>query len=85
MSNLTKQYSPQGQFFSGSTHRVYLLGNPVVWWGNLAFLVIFFVVYVINSIREKRAEAIGSPLKGELKGYVNISCPCHFGAIRVRR
>ncbi|XP_037294081.1 protein O-mannosyl-transferase 2 isoform X2 [Manduca sexta] len=52
----------RGQFFSGSGHRIYLLGNPIVWWGNLVFLGIFFVVYVINSIREKRAEAFGRPL-----------------------
>lgn len=49
----------RGQFFSGSTHRIYLLGNPVVWWTNLAFLIIFFLVYIINSIKEKRAEALG--------------------------
>ncbi|XP_013147697.1 PREDICTED: dolichyl-phosphate-mannose--protein mannosyltransferase 4 [Papilio polytes] len=53
----------RGQFFSGSGHRIYLLGNPVVWWTNLIFLGIFFFVYIINSIREKRAEAFGSPVK----------------------
>ncbi|XP_072930161.1 protein O-mannosyl-transferase 2 isoform X2 [Epargyreus clarus] len=53
----------RGQFFSGSAHRIYLLGNPVVWWGNLAFLVIFFIIYVVNSIREKRAEAFGTPIQ----------------------
>nr|XP_049704697.1 protein O-mannosyl-transferase 2 [Helicoverpa armigera] len=52
----------RGQFFSGSSHRIYLLGNPVVWWGNLVFLAIFFVIYVVNSVREKRAEAFGTPL-----------------------
>lgn len=54
----------QGQFFSGSTHRIYLLGNPVVWWTNLAFLIIFFLVYIINSIKEKRAEAFGVSRQG---------------------
>ncbi|XP_045537756.1 protein O-mannosyl-transferase 2 [Papilio machaon] len=57
----------RGQFFSGSGHRVYLLGNPVVWWTNLIFLVVFFFIYIINSIREKRAEAFGKPLKGKTK------------------
>ncbi|XP_061722029.1 protein O-mannosyl-transferase 2 [Cydia pomonella] len=54
----------RGQFFSGSAHRVYLLGNPVVWWTNLAFLAVFFIIYVVNSIREKRAEARGIVLQG---------------------
>ncbi|XP_063387338.1 protein O-mannosyl-transferase 2 isoform X2 [Cydia fagiglandana] len=54
----------RGQFFSGSAHRVYLLGNPVVWWTNLAFLAVFFVIYVVNSVREKRAEARGIVLQG---------------------
>ncbi|XP_032521086.2 protein O-mannosyl-transferase 2 [Danaus plexippus] len=51
----------RGQFFSGSAHRIYLLGNPVVWWANLAFLGIFCVVFVTNAIREKRASAFGVP------------------------
>ncbi|XP_041968999.1 protein O-mannosyl-transferase 2 [Aricia agestis] len=55
----------RGQFFSGSAHRIYLLGNPVVWWTNLLFLVIFIVVFVINSIREKRAKAFGVVLQND--------------------
>ncbi|CAF4798048.1 unnamed protein product [Pieris macdunnoughi] len=52
----------RGQYFSGSSHRIYLLGNPVIWWANLAFLVVFFIIYIVNSIKEKRAMAFGSPL-----------------------
>jgi dolichyl-phosphate-mannose--protein O-mannosyl transferase len=44
----------QGQFFSGSTYRVYLLGNPVIWWGNLVFLLIFVCVFGANAIRQQR-------------------------------
>ncbi|VVD04818.1 unnamed protein product, partial [Leptidea sinapis] len=47
----------RGQFFSGSNHRIYLLGNPVIWWCNLAFLPLFLVVFVITAVREKRARA----------------------------
>ncbi|KAJ2942084.1 hypothetical protein O0L34_g11001 [Tuta absoluta] len=53
----------RGQFFSGSAHRIYLLGNPVVWWANLVFLAIFLVVYLVNAVREKRARATGTPLE----------------------
>ncbi|XP_028176824.1 protein O-mannosyl-transferase 2 isoform X2 [Ostrinia furnacalis] len=49
----------RGQFFSGSAHRIYLLGNPVVWWTNLVFLAVFFVIYIVNAVRQKRAEALG--------------------------
>ncbi|KAL0819896.1 hypothetical protein ABMA28_007908 [Loxostege sticticalis] len=54
----------RGQFFSGSAHRIYLLGNPVVWWTNLLFLAVFFVIYVVNSVRQNRAEALGTPVLG---------------------
>ncbi|XP_075982905.1 protein O-mannosyl-transferase 2 [Anticarsia gemmatalis] len=52
----------RGQFFSGSSHRIYLLGNPFVWWANLLFLAVFFIIYVVNCIRDKRAEAFGRPV-----------------------
>ncbi|XP_023953257.2 protein O-mannosyl-transferase 2 [Bicyclus anynana] len=55
----------RGQFFSANSHRIYLLGNPVVWWGNLAFLAIFFVLFIVNSIREKRAQAFGRIVEGD--------------------
>ncbi|XP_015113145.1 protein O-mannosyl-transferase 2 [Diachasma alloeum] len=44
----------RGQFFSGSDHRIYLLGNPVIWWGNIVFLFLFIVIYVWTSVREQR-------------------------------
>ncbi|EZA52404.1 Protein O-mannosyl-transferase [Ooceraea biroi] len=45
---------PQGQFFSGNNQRIYLLGNPIVWWGNIVFLVTFVALYVHASVREQR-------------------------------
>ncbi|CAH0728120.1 unnamed protein product, partial [Brenthis ino] len=70
----------RGQFFSGSAHRIYLLGNPVVWWANLAFLVIFLVVFVVNSIREKRAQAFGRPTQeGSLAPLLNAAGWCGAG------
>lgn len=44
----------QGQFFSGSQYRVYLLGNPVIWWGNLIFLSVFIFVFIVNAIKMQR-------------------------------
>ncbi|KAL9694071.1 hypothetical protein quinque_013356 [Culex quinquefasciatus] len=45
----------RGQFFSGSEHRVYLLGNPVIWWSNLAFLALFVVVFLVEVVKQQRA------------------------------
>ncbi|XP_018402294.1 PREDICTED: protein O-mannosyl-transferase 2 [Cyphomyrmex costatus] len=44
----------RGQFFSGNNQRIYLLGNPIIWWGNIVFLVIFIVLYVHASVQEQR-------------------------------
>lgn len=44
----------RGQFFSGNEQRIYLLGNPLIWWGNLVFLVIFIILYIDAAVREKR-------------------------------
>ena len=51
----------QGQFFSGNSHRIYLLGNPIIWWGNIGFLIVFALVYVHASIREQRADRHEDP------------------------
>ncbi|XP_022643543.1 protein O-mannosyl-transferase 2-like isoform X2 [Varroa destructor] len=34
----------RGQFFSGFEYRVYLLGNPLIWWSNLILLGVYFVL-----------------------------------------
>ncbi|KAL0110076.1 hypothetical protein PUN28_013605 [Cardiocondyla obscurior] len=44
----------RGQFFSGNNQRIYLLGNPIIWWGNIVFLAIFIILYVHASVREQR-------------------------------
>ncbi|XP_045481761.1 protein O-mannosyl-transferase 2 [Harmonia axyridis] len=44
----------RGQFFSGSTYRIYLLGNPVIWWSNLIFLLIFVMIFIANAIKTQR-------------------------------
>lgn len=44
----------KGQIFSGKTHRVYLLGNPVIFWVCLAATGLFLVVYLVASVRRQR-------------------------------
>lgn len=44
----------QGQFFSGSDHRVYLLGNPIIWWSNLVFLALFVAVFLVEVVKYQR-------------------------------
>ncbi|XP_072032340.1 protein O-mannosyl-transferase 2-like [Amphiura filiformis] len=47
----------RGQRFSGvneSDFRVYLLGNPVIWWGNLTVLALFCVLLCLWALWEQR-------------------------------
>ena len=34
--------------------RVYLLGNPVIWWGNIVFLLLFLVMYAYSNLKIQR-------------------------------
>lgn len=44
----------KGQFFSGSSYRIYLLGNPIIWWSNLIFLGLFLLLFAIQCIKQQR-------------------------------
>ncbi|KAJ8045755.1 Protein O-mannosyl-transferase 2 [Holothuria leucospilota] len=47
----------RGQRFSGYNNtevRIYLLGNPVIWWGNLLVLMLFPVALFIWLVRRER-------------------------------
>ncbi|KAH8281231.1 hypothetical protein KR018_000149 [Drosophila ironensis] len=48
----------RGQFFSGSHYRIYLLGNPVIWWSNLVFLALFVAVFLCNAILQRRRDGL---------------------------
>lgn len=48
------RFAFQGQYFSGGNFRIYMLGNPVIWWSNLAFLVVFLLTYFIAAIKQQR-------------------------------
>ncbi|XP_054714232.1 protein O-mannosyl-transferase 2-like [Uloborus diversus] len=44
----------RGQFFSGQQLKIYLLGNPIIWWGNLIVLLFYFILKLIIAIQEQR-------------------------------
>lgn len=44
----------KGQYFSGSSYRIYLLGNPIIWWSNLVFLALFLLVYFLSALKRQR-------------------------------
>ncbi|XP_076637885.1 protein O-mannosyl-transferase 2 isoform X1 [Colletes latitarsis] len=44
----------RGQFFSGNNLRIYLLGNPIIWWGNIVFLIVFIALYINACVRHQR-------------------------------
>lgn len=50
----SKNLYSQGQFFSGNNQRIYLLGNPIIWWGNIVFLALFAIFYLYASVRDQR-------------------------------
>ncbi|XP_029688613.1 protein O-mannosyl-transferase 2 isoform X2 [Takifugu rubripes] len=57
----------QGLRFSGvnnSDYRVYLLGNPVVWWLNLASLGLYIVMVVVTSVALQRGLSLGANIIG---------------------
>jgi len=46
-------------------HRVFLLGNPVIWWSNIVFLGLFLIVYTFSALKEQR----GFPEPAQQKLY----------------
>jgi dolichyl-phosphate-mannose-protein mannosyltransferase len=45
----------QGQLFSGGDYRVYLLGNPIIFWGSDVLLILFLIFVVCKLIIDQRA------------------------------
>lgn len=61
----------QGLRFSGvneTEYRVYLLGNPVIWWLNLFTLALFLVMVCLFSLALQR----GAKLEGERKARCQV-------------
>ena len=53
----------KGQWFSaGEEHRVYLLGNPVIWWGNIILMFAFGAVLMLYYFRSQRGYTVNISL-----------------------
>ncbi|KXJ13379.1 protein O-mannosyl-transferase 2 isoform X2 [Exaiptasia diaphana] len=63
----------KGQVFSGGDNRVYLLGNPVIWWFIIAVLLYFAVVCSIFAVRTQRGYA-DSPQEQAHRKHVESIC-----------
>jgi len=51
----------QGQFFSvNRPQSIYLLGNPIIWWGNLVYLLIFLSFLLVRQIQVKRGVVLSA-------------------------
>ncbi|KAJ8309086.1 hypothetical protein KUTeg_013960 [Tegillarca granosa] len=44
----------RGQIFSGGEHRIYLLGNPVIFWLALGLMALFLVQYCVFAVKVQR-------------------------------
>jgi dolichyl-phosphate-mannose--protein O-mannosyl transferase len=72
----------QGQPFSGPEHRVYLLGNPVIWWSCLGAIVSFVLASVVVAFSNKCKSCSSKPrVHSEVQG--NIIPLCKFRAFVV--
>lgn len=72
----------RGQFFSASKgHKIYLLGNPIIWWANLVTIpvatVIIFALVIYNKIQQqyskKTKPTLTKPCEGILDTYLEAS------------
>jgi len=61
----------QGQFFSGNNYKIYLLGNPVIWWGNIVVMVLYNLISIWKAIINKRRSNQNEA--GEYKTKFSIS------------
>ena len=44
--------------------RIYMMGNPVIWWGNLGFIALYAVIYVWNFVSSARGVRESAQEKG---------------------
>ncbi|CAG0918175.1 unnamed protein product [Notodromas monacha] len=64
----------RGQWFSAvdSLH-IYLLGNPVIWWGNIVLLGVFLCCLFLNAVKAQRGIE-ESPSESARKRQINWAC-----------
>ena len=79
--------SNQGQGFSSdpvTQNFIYLLGNPVIWWGNILWMVVFLMVWIVKETRTQRGivpseTQLGELLRDTAAGRINGSHLGNFG------
>ncbi|KAI1295343.1 Protein O-mannosyl-transferase 2 [Halotydeus destructor] len=69
----------RGQYFSGNNYKIYLLGNPVIWWLNLALLFLYVIVQGVIAVRNQRGCPVSEPVRA-LNSKLASSCPWLFTA-----
>ncbi|KAF7494716.1 Protein O-mannosyl-transferase 2 [Sarcoptes scabiei] len=69
----------KGQFFSGNDYKIYLLGNPIVWWLNLLMLFFYLIIISIILIRKQRGCTEISYIEKENERFVSASFWLFFG------
>lgn len=63
----------RGQFFSGNNYKIYLLGNPIIWWMNLALLVIYCFLAMVILVRQRRGCAELDAIEAENERFMGAS------------
>jgi len=63
----------KGQFFLTHADTVYLLGNPLVFWGNCFFLIAYWIFVGVKMVRNKR-QATSSPRQTVLQDRTSNAC-----------
>ncbi|KAJ2792808.1 hypothetical protein GGI18_000108 [Coemansia linderi] len=69
-------------YWGGNGHFVYQLGNPLVWWGSLAAVSLFFAIRFVLFLMDKRQ--IYPTLSGQRKLYLSsagffvVAWACHY-------
>ncbi|KAI8787689.1 protein O-mannosyl-transferase 2 isoform X1 [Biomphalaria glabrata] len=53
----------RGQIFSGQDHRIYMLGNPIIFWSLLVIKVLFLGLWLAYSVGHKRKIPINKNLQ----------------------
>ncbi|CAG2215154.1 POMT [Mytilus edulis] len=75
----------RGQIFSGKDHRIYLLGNPVIFWGCLGLTFVFIIAYAIDTVKSRRGLRNNKYWRGNIMLNVlsKVSPHCFFKDFRI--
>jgi len=60
----------QGQLFSGGDHRVYLLGNPIIFWGCGMLLAVFVTIVFLKLLADQRG-VVCRDLQGLMEQFIS--------------